>query len=42
MQMKTKTEAEKSLIEKMGLKLGPPLTDEFPEDSNADENEDRN
>jgi len=34
--------AEKSLIEKMGLKLGPPLTDEVVEESNADENEDRN
>jgi len=30
--------AEKSLIEEMGLKLGPPLTDEFtPEETNDDE-----
>ena len=29
--------AEKSLIEDMGLKLGPPLTDEFPEETNDDE-----
>ena len=31
--------AEKSLIEEMGLKLGPPLTDEFtPEETNEDGN----
>ena len=29
--------AEKSLIEDMGLKLGAPLTDEFPEETNDDE-----